>query len=331
MKKLRVSYSQFSMWNQCPWRWKLNYIDKIKADKPSIHLIFGSAMHYVLQLYLTAFFSNGPKYADQLDLNDILRQEMAKEYKKHLNKYIKEGMKIIKEVKDKSVKVDVDGKKLILQDNMDFIAKHNAQKVLEGYVSKKDMMEFYYDGVKINEWFRKHRTEFFNYKTEKLIAIEYPLKRELKNNLDFIGFIDVLIRNKETGKIRIIDFKTSTKGWASYKKNDENTTSQLVIYKNFYAKRLNMDIKKIDVEFIILKRKLQEDIPYPQKRIIKFVPASGKPTINKVIMKFDAFVESCFDKRGNHKLDEFYPKIATASNCRFCDFKDKPEYCDKKN
>ena len=331
MKKLRVSYSQFSMWNQCPWRWKLNYIDKIKSDEPSIHLIFGSAMHYVLQLYLTAFFSNGPKYADQLDLNDIMRQEMAKKYKKHLNKYIKEGMEIIKEVKDKSVKVEVDGNRLILQDNMEFIAKHNAQKVLESYISKKDMMEFYYDGVKINEWFKKHRTEFFNYKTEELIAIEYPLKKELKNNLNFIGFIDVLIRNKETGGIRIIDFKTSTKGWASYKKNDENTTSQLVIYKNFYAKRLNMDIKKIDVEFIILKRKLHEDIPYPQKRIIKFVPASGKPTINKVMMKFDAFVESCFDKQGNHKLDEFYPKIATASNCRFCDFKDKPEYCDKKN
>ena len=72
MKKLKVSYSQFSMWNQCPWRWKLTYIDKIKIDEPSIYLIFGSAMHYVLQMYLTAFFSNGPKYTDRLDLNNIL-------------------------------------------------------------------------------------------------------------------------------------------------------------------------------------------------------------------------------------------------------------------
>jgi hypothetical protein len=331
MKKLKVSYSQFSMWNQCPWRWKLNYIDKIKGDEPSIHLIFGSAMHYVLQLYLTAFFSNGPQYANRLDLNDILREEMGKEYKKHLNKYVKEGLKIINEVEDKSIKVVVDGEKLILQDNIELVAKYNAQAVLENYVSKKDMMEFYYDGVKINEWFKKHRADFFNYKTEELVAIEYRLNNELKENLDFIGFIDVLVRNKETGKIRIIDFKTSTKGWASYKKNDENTTSQLVIYKNFYAKRLNIDIKKIDVEFIILKRKLYEDIPYPQKRITKFVPASGKPTINKVMMKFEAFVESCFDEQGSYKLEEFYPKIVTASNCRYCEFADKPEYCDKKN
>ena len=319
------------MWNQCPWKWKLSYIDKIRGDEPSIYLIFGSAMHFVIQMYLTAFFSNGPKYADRLDLNDILRDEMGKEYKKYLDKFVTDGMIFLNDIKDKSFEVEIDGKKYILKDNMELIARWKAQEVLEGHISKETMMEFYYDGVKINEWFKKHRTEFFNYKTEELVGIEYELNTDLKGDLYFIGFIDILVRNKETGKLRIIDLKTSTKGWASYKKNDENTTSQLVIYKNFYAKRLNVDIKKIDVEFIILKRKLHEDIPYPQKRIIKFVPASGKPTINKVMMKFDAFVETCFDEQGNHRLDQFYPKIATASNCRFCDFKDKPEYCDKKN
>lgn len=331
MTKLRVSYSQFSMWSQCPWRWKLNYVDKIRKDEPSIHLLFGTAMHYTLQMYLTAFFSNGPKYADQLDLNEILRNEMAKEYKNYMDDFVIKGLNILNEMEDRSVEVDVDGQKLIIQDNMEVISKHMAKEVLENCISKETMMEFYYDGVKINEWFKKHRTDFFNYKTEELVAIEYELNKELKDNLSFIGFIDVLVRNKETGKIRIIDLKTSTKGWASYKKNDENTTSQLVIYKNFYAKRLNLDVKKIDVEFIILKRKLQEDIPYPQKRIVKFVPASGKPTINKVMMKFDSFVESCFDEQGNYKVDQFHPKIATQSNCRYCEFSDSPEYCNKKN
>jgi len=330
-EKLRVSYSQFSMWNQCPWRWKLSYIDKIQGDEPSIYLLFGTAMHYTLQMYLTAFFANGPKYADQLDLNDILRDEMGKEYRAHLDEYTKEGMKIINEVEDKSMEVDIDGQKLILQDNLELVARHKAKEVLDGFISKEAMMEFYYDGVKINEWFKKHRTEFFNYKTEELVAIEYELNTPLKEKLYFIGFIDILIRNKETGKIRIIDLKTSTKGWASYKKNDENTTSQLVIYKSFYSKRLKLDPTKIDVEFIILKRKLYEDITYPQKRIVKFVPASGKPTINKVMSKFDVFVKSCFDDIGDYKLDEFYPKIPTKSNCMWCDFKDKPEYCDKKN
>ena len=330
-KKLRVSYSQFSMWNQCPYRWKLAYIDKIRGDEPSIHLIFGSAMHYTLQIYLTAFFANGPGYADKLDINDILREEMGKEYKAHLDKYTKQGLEIINEVEDKSIEVQIADEKLILQDNIEHIARYKAQEVLEGYVSKEAMMEFYYDGKKINEWFKKHRTEFFNYKTEELVGIEYQLNTPLKEKLYFIGFIDILVRNKETGKIRIIDLKTATKAWGSYKKNDENTTSQLVLYKNFYANELNIDVKKVDVEFIILKRKLADDVPYPQKRITKFVPASGKPTINKVMTKFDAFVETCFDEQGNYNLEQFYPKIATQSNCRWCDFKDNKELCDRKN
>jgi hypothetical protein len=214
-KRLRVSYSQFSMWNQCPWKWKLSYIDKIRGDEPSIHLLFGTAMHFTLQMYLTAFFANGPKYAAQININDILREEMAKEYKIYLDKYVKQGMKLLNEVKDKSVEVEIDGKKMILQDNMELIAKHKAQEVLEGHISKETMLEFYYDGVKINEWFMKHRTEFFNYKTEELIGIEYELNMNLKANLYFIGFIDILVKNKETGKLRIIDLKTSTKGWAS--------------------------------------------------------------------------------------------------------------------
>jgi hypothetical protein len=46
----KISYSQISMYNDCPLRWKLNYVDELKIRESSIHLIFGSAMHEVLQL-----------------------------------------------------------------------------------------------------------------------------------------------------------------------------------------------------------------------------------------------------------------------------------------
>lgn len=331
MKNKYVSYNQFILWNQCPWRWKLAYIDKIREDTPSIYLLFGNAMHHTLQSYLKAFYANGPGYADQLDLNDILKNKMSKDYKDYLNKYVKQGIDILKNTKDKPHKITIDERELVVEDNLQLIAEFQAKKVLENNISKQEMMEFYYDGVKINEWFKKHRTDFFNYSTEELINIEYKLEKVLKGKLLFIGYLDVVIRNKKTGKIRIVDFKTSTEGWKYYKKNDENTTSQLVIYKEFYSEKLKLEPEKIDVEFIILKRKLKTDIPYPQKRILKFIPPSGKPTINKVMLKFDAFVKQCFDGKGDYKKDEFYPKIPTKSNCRFCDFNDKPEHCDKKN
>ena len=49
---VRISYSQISMYNDCPLRWKLKYVDKVSISESSIHLIFGTAMHEVLQHYL---------------------------------------------------------------------------------------------------------------------------------------------------------------------------------------------------------------------------------------------------------------------------------------
>jgi hypothetical protein len=50
-----VSYSQFSTWKQCPHKWKLQNVDKLK-NPPSIHLIFGTAIHTALQHYLKVMY-----------------------------------------------------------------------------------------------------------------------------------------------------------------------------------------------------------------------------------------------------------------------------------
>ena len=48
-----ISYSQLSMYKQCPHRWKLHYKDKISQREPSIYMIFGTAIHEIIQKYLT--------------------------------------------------------------------------------------------------------------------------------------------------------------------------------------------------------------------------------------------------------------------------------------
>ena len=52
----RISYSQISMYNECPFKWKLNYVDKLSIRESNIHLIFGTAMHEVLQTYLEIMY-----------------------------------------------------------------------------------------------------------------------------------------------------------------------------------------------------------------------------------------------------------------------------------
>ena len=64
----KISYSQYTMWANCPKQWKLTYMDGHKDFDPSIHLVFGTAMHETLQEWLQVLYKDGPSEADKLDL-----------------------------------------------------------------------------------------------------------------------------------------------------------------------------------------------------------------------------------------------------------------------
>ena len=119
-------------------------------------------------------------------------------------------------------------------------------------------------------------------------------------------------------------------GWNKWAKADKNKSNQLLLYKQFYSKQFNFPIDKIDVEFFIVKRKLYENLDFPQRRIQTFVPASGTPSINKVNTVLKEFIEECFTDDGKHNEQHIYKKIVSTKNCKYCEFKDKPELCDRK-
>ena len=77
----RISYSQLSMYNDCPLRWKLNYVDKLSVSESNIYLIFGTAMHEVLQTYLEVMYNDTIKRADMLNLEEMLRDKLIEQFK----------------------------------------------------------------------------------------------------------------------------------------------------------------------------------------------------------------------------------------------------------
>ena len=77
----KISYSQISLFNECPQHWKLRYVDKISKTESNIYLIFGTAMHEVLQMYLEIMYNDSIKNADKLDLNIILRDKLIEQFK----------------------------------------------------------------------------------------------------------------------------------------------------------------------------------------------------------------------------------------------------------
>jgi hypothetical protein len=278
----RISYSQISMYNECPLRWKLNYVDKVSVRESSIHLIFGSAMHEVIQKYLNIMYNDSVKNADEIDLNKLLRDNLVEQFK---------------------IAEEEDGKPPC---------------------TKEELMEFFDDGVLILDFFKKRRGEHFIKRGYKLVGCEIPIEVDMKNNIKMVGYLDIVLHDEILDVIKIYDIKTSTMGWNKWMKKDENKTQQLLLYKQFYSKQYNHPIERIEVEYFIVKRKLYENMDFPQKRIQKFSPASGKPSMNKVNNRLLNFVNEAFDDEGNHKDD----MVATPSKkaCKWCEFKGT-EYC----
>jgi len=78
----RISYSQLSMFSECPERWKLNYIDKLRVFETNIFLIFGTAMHEVIQTWLEVMYNDSIKNADKLNLEQRLHDKLIEGFKK---------------------------------------------------------------------------------------------------------------------------------------------------------------------------------------------------------------------------------------------------------
>jgi hypothetical protein len=110
----KISYSQLSMFSECPLRWKLNYIDDLSVSEPSIHLLFGTAMHEVIQKYLEVMYFDSVKNANKLNLEQRLHDKMMEQFKidkeaygkdpctlEQLREFFQDGVEILDFIKRK--------------------------------------------------------------------------------------------------------------------------------------------------------------------------------------------------------------------------------------
>jgi len=213
-----VSYSQFSMFHNCPLNWYRTYVEKIKFDKPSIEMLFGSAFHTVLQEYLTVYFNEGTIKADLLDLNRMLNENMKLEFKNSM----KEGMTPFTD-KDQMVEFYIDGTSIL-----EFIKENKRE---------------YFDRIKYEL-------------VEMEYALVVP--SDINPKVGIVGFLDIVLRERGTDKYFVRDIKTSFRGWQDNKKKDFSTKSQVLVYKKCLAKDLGVPVENIEVDFFIVKRKLWE-------------------------------------------------------------------------
>ena len=259
-----ISYTQLSAWTECPHRWKQMYIDKIKQP-PSIHLSFGTAMHETLQEYMELMYNKGQQHADEFDAHADFQERFLALYK-----------------------ADVDKKG-------------------EHFATQKELIEFTNDGLNIIDFFLRHRQEHFHKHGWKLLGIEMPIllaPHEDYPNVKLMGKLDLVMFDETMHRVVIWDIKTSTRGWTKYDKNNKLKTSQMVMYKKYFAEQYDVPVESIDVRYFIVKRKIPANPRYPimKSRIQKFEPSSGKTTQNKMVKNMKQFIEDVFVD-GSHMYD----------------------------
>jgi CRISPR/Cas system-associated exonuclease Cas4 (RecB family) len=281
-----VSFSQFSTYMACPHKWSLMYKDGYYTSQSSINMTFGTAVHNTLQHMLTILYEQTGVAVDKLELEDHFQEDFYKAYKADFEKNDK---------------------------------KHFSSPV--------EMNEYYEDGVNILTQLRKKKNAYFTKKGWHLVGIEVPiLIAPFKNkNILFKGFIDMVLYHEASNKFVLYDFKTSSWGWRDKEKKDDVKTSQLLLYKMFFAKQFGIDLNDIKVEFFILRRKLPEDNQYYIKHMSQFRPIAGKTKMAKALRSIEGFIEECFDEKG-HK-DKTHTPQPDSYNCKFCPFKDNKKLC----
>ena len=264
-----ISYSQLSMFTECPKKWSLQYREGHKQFTSTIHTVFGSALHEVLQHYLDVMYEKSGAEADRINTYDMfeekLREEYTTQYKKNKNQHFSNPQEL-RQFFDEGIEIIRDFSK-------------NKSK----YFSKRG---WWLVGCEV-----------------PIQVIPNPLKP----NVVYNGFLDVVMYHEPTDTFKIIDIKTSRQGWNNKVKKDELKQFQLILYKKFFSELFGVDPKKIEIEYFIVKRQLYEHEDFVIKRIQTFSPPSGKIKQKRAGDVLQTFIIEAFTKEG-YKEVEHQPK-----------------------
>jgi hypothetical protein len=216
-------------------------------------------------------------------------------------------------------------------------SKYKKKNKNKHFSTPKQINEFFQDGVAILEWFKKNkrgRKDFFSSRYSELVGIEIPLiLQPIKErpNIKYMGYVDLVIKNKVSGEYIIYDIKTSTKGWSKWEKGDIVKSQQLLLYKNYYSELFKVPKDKIKIEFFIVKRKVldYDDVnlqsPHQAYRIQSFRPTDNPKRLKEANEQFVSFIKECYNAEGQ-PIDKEFPKCPSKM-CEWCEFGKNRELC----
>lgn len=200
-----------------------------------------------------------------------------------------------------------------------FDAEKTKQDVIEGlkkYPNFKQNPVVWGDSIKpIFDELPKFLTD--NFGDYEVIAAELPLMEQIEKKKDryFKGFVDALFKYTYYDKRKknpepqtrylVCDWKSTDWGWTGEKKRDPMKAMQLVLYKHYISKKLNIPLEQIKCGFVILKRTAKPGAH------IELIPVSvGEKTIEHALQNVWKMIGSV----------ERNMVVKNRSSCKWCPY-----------
>lgn len=274
-----ISFSQLSVYLNCPKCWERAYLRKEQVYEPSIHTAFGTAFHETLQNWLDVLYNGTVKAANSVDLAKELETNLIKVYKSEREKYGKDfsDSATLNEFYEDGVAI------------LDYIVKHrkaffpsNRSTILVGcevpiYTQLKP--GFYFKG------FIDILTYDLEHETWKVWDIKTSTRGWKDEKLDFVKTSQILLYKEFLSKQFDIPIE---KIEAEY----------------FIVKRKVPE----DAEFASMRKRVQE-----------FAPNDGPRIHKKVVGQIDQFITEALDQTGKYIDKDYpmVPTVKNCKWCLF--------------
>lgn len=276
-----ISFSQLSVYLNCPKCWERSYLRKEAVYEPSIHTCFGTAFHETLQDWLDILYNQSVKAATEVDLEDKLLQNLRKCYKAEKEKFGKDftDSKTLTEFYEDGVAI------------LDFIVKHRKAilpstrdtwlvgcevpiytKLRDGFYFKGFIDILTYD-EKFDKW--------------KIWDIKTSTRGWKDEKIDFVKTSQILL-------------------YKEYLSRQFGIPLEKIDAEYFIVKRKVPE----DAEFAAMRKRVQE-----------FVPNDGPRIHKKVVGQIDQFISDALDSNGEYVDKDYpkNPTVKNCKWCLFRD------------
>lgn len=277
-----ISYSQLSSFATCEKQWYLTYVRKLAPYRPSIHAVFGTAMHETIQSWLDVLYNDKVKTANEMDLDALLYENMIKAYK---GQKAQNGHEHFTNQEEMNM-FFLDGKHIL-----DFLKKKRG-----AYFSTKGV---YLAGIETLLYQELRPGVVFKGLVDLVFYDERVDEWTIMDIKTSTSGWNKFAKNDDKRKSQILLYK-------EFFSRQFNIPIEKINVEYFILKR---KVPK-DVEFASM-----------QKRVQEFKPADGPRKMKQAVALMENFVKTAVDMDGDY-IDKEYLPSPSKSACMFCAIKE---------